>query len=219
MSLGETVRRLALCAIAAAAFASAASARAADPPADFSGVFVSLDLGYGFGASGDWCNCTFLPAVTDMVGGEGGIIVGGGVGYDVRLGSLVLEMAARGSHADIKFSEACGTTVCSGEVAWLGETHVGAGLIIFDDILIAGTYGHAFGDVHAQAGLAPPSTSRHDGSTVTARVEQGWSGGWRMGLEYRRYELEGDNEAPAAEVAVDWSSQVIALVIHYELPE
>src|SRR5262245_35130536 len=219
MSLGETVRRLYLCVIAAAAFASAPSARAAaDPPADFSGVFVSLDLGYGFGASGDWCSCTFLPSVTDTIGGEGGIIVGGGAGYDLRFGSLVLELAARGSHADIKFAETCGTTTCSGEVAWLGETHVGAGLIVFDDILLAGSYGYAFGDVHAQSGSTPPSTARHDGSTYTARIEQGWSGGWRMGLEYRRYELEGDHELTSGETKIDWSSQVVALVIHYELP-
>jgi opacity protein-like surface antigen len=205
--------------LAAAAFGSAPSARAAaDPPADFAGAFVSLDLGYGFGASGDWCSCTFLPPLTDATEGEGGIIIGGGLGYDIRLGSFVLEGAVRAGHADIKFSETCGPSACGGELAWLAEAHVGAGLIVFDDILIAGTYGYAFGDVHAQVGTTPPSTALHDGSTYTARIEQAWSGGWRMGLEYRHYEMGGDNELPLGEVAVDWSAQAVALVIHYELP-
>lgn len=214
------MRRLYVLAFAAAAFASATGARAADPPANFSGAFLSLELGYGFGAAGDWCSCTFLPTATDTLGGEGGIVVGGGAGYDIRLGPLVLEAAIRASHADLKFSEICGpAAACAGQVAWLGEAHLGAGLIVFDDILLAGSYGLAVGDVDAQVGTAPPSSALHDGTMVAARIEQGMSGGWRMGVEYRRYDLEGANDTPAGGVSVDWSSEAVALVIHYELPD
>lgn len=213
------MRRRYVFALALAAMAPVESARAGDPPADFSGTFVSLDLAYGFGAAGDWCNCTFLPPATDTLEGEGGIIVGGGLGYDVRLGSLVIEAAARASHADIKFAETCVAGACNGQASWLAEAHVGAGLIVFDNLLLAGSYGLVIGDVEAQVGGTPPSTALHDGTVLTGRIEQGMSGGWRMGVEYRRYELDGTNDTPAGEVAVDWSAEAVALVIHYELPQ
>lgn len=193
-------------------------AREPDPPADFAGVFVGLNTGYGFGASGDWCYCSFLPSLADATEGEGGIIVGGDAGFGVRLGPIVVEAAARASHADVKFADACGAaTPCSGETGWLAEAQLSAGVVLFDGLLVAGTWGYAAADVHALIGTADASTALHDGAVLAARVEQAMSEGWRMGLEYRRYDMHGDNETPAGTVDIDWETEAIALVIHYEL--
>jgi hypothetical protein len=177
-------------------------------------------LGYGAGESGDWCGCTFLPPATDATGGEGGIFVAGEVGYAVRLGPVVIEAAARAGHADIKFAETCASGApCNGELAWIAEAQLSAGVVVFGDILLAGTIAYAAADVHAQAGAGEATTALHDGHAFAARIEQGMSGGWRMGVEYRRYDMAGTNEAPSGDVDIDWTADTVALVIHYELGE
>jgi len=211
------VRRRYLFALLAVVCAPVAEARESAPPADFDGLFVGLNTGYGFGASGDWCNCTFLPSVADAAEGAGGIIIGGEAGYGLRLGPVVVEAAARASHADVKFAESCGTSLCSGETGWLAEAQLSAGVVVFDALLIAGAWGYALADVHAQVGAADASTSAHDGIVLAARIEQAMSGGWRMGLEYRHYDMRGENETPAGDADIDWKTQAVALVIHYEL--
>lgn len=199
--------------------AGAAEARDDKAPADFSGVYLGLDTGYGFGASGDWCYCTVLPPAVDAVGGEGGITVAAEAGYDMRVGQLVIEAAARAGFADIKFSEICtGGMRCHGEASWLAEAQVSAGFLLFGDMLVAGSAGYVVGDVHAQAGPGPADTSIHDGHVLAARIEQGMTQGWRMGVEYRYYDMAGTNEdAAGADVEIDWTSHAVALVIRYEL--
>ncbi len=211
------VRRAILFVLLAVAFAPLATARETDPAADFAGAFVGLNTGYAFGASGDWCNCTFLPSVADATEGEGGIIVGGEAGYGVRLGPIVIEASVRASHADIKFAEICGIGVpCSGQAGWIGEAQVTAGFVVFDDILLAGTWGYAVADVDATVGL-DTSNATHDGVVLGARIEQAMTENWRMGVEYRHYDIQGTNGTPAGDVDVDWQAEAVALNIHYEL--
>lgn len=197
-----------------AAALSVQNARADDARAEFSGFYVGLNTGYGFGASGDWCFCTFLPNVTDAAGGEGGVLAGAEAGYDLRWGPIVLEAAARLSHADLRFSERClaGLT-CTGELAWLGEAQISAGVVV-GDLLFAGTIGYGMADVHAQAATAPADTALHDGRVLAARVESGMSGGWRMGVEYRHFDMQGTHDGPDTEIA--WTAHALSLVIRYE---
>jgi opacity protein-like surface antigen len=215
--LEHKVRRILLIAVLMVAFAPLANAREKDPPADFDGTFVGLNTGYGFGASGDWCTCTFLPSVADATEGEGGIFAGGELGYGLRLGPIVLEVSARASHADIAFAEVCTAGVpCSGETSWLAEAQVSAGFVLFDNILIAGTWGYGAADVTAQMGPYE-SDAVHDGTVLAARIEQAMSENWRMGLEYRHYDMQGTNDTPVGDVDIEWQSEVISLGIHYEL--
>lgn len=212
------MRRLFAFVVACAALAGVVDARADDTPADFSGLYLGLSAGYGFGGSGDWCSCTFLPPATDAVGGEGGIVVAGDAGYGIRLGPIVVEALTRAGYADMAFSETCTSGAsCNGKLSWIAEAELSAGVVVFDNTLLAGSFGYATGDVNAQAGANPPSTALHDGAVFGARIEQGMIGGWRMGVEYRRYEMEGTNDTPSGDVKIDWSAQAVALLIHYEL--
>jgi hypothetical protein len=212
------VRRWFALACIVALVASAAGARAENTPATFTGLYVGLDTGYGFGSAGDWCFCSFLSTATDAVGGEGGITVTGEAGYAIRFGPIVIEGAGRAGYADIKFSETCASGgTCSGEMSWLAEADINAGVIVFDDILVAATIGYAAADVRVRTGATDPTSALHDGHVLGAQIEKGMPGGWRMGLEYRRYEMQGTNETPTGDVNIEWQSQMLALAIHYEL--
>jgi opacity protein-like surface antigen len=71
-------------------------------------------------------------------------------------------------------------------------------------------------------GTTREETTTHDGRVYGARLEQAMSGGWRFGLEYRYYDMQGTNLAadPAGapvQAAIDWHAHVAGLTISYEL--
>lgn len=201
---------------------AALPARAATPKADFDGAFLGLQTEYAFGASGDWCGCSFVTPVTASAGGEGGILAGVQAGYDWRFGSFVVEMGTRVSYADFAFDRVCAAAArCEGTLDWLAEVQVSAGFVFFGDMLLVGTAGLTAGDVTAVAGGALQSTATHDGHVFAVRGEQAMSGGWRFGLEYRYYEMDGTNRldtptSAAADVAIAWSAHVVGLTIANE---
>ena len=206
----------------AAMFWAAATAFAAGPAADFNGAFLGLQTEYGFGAHADWCGCTYVTPLTDAAGGEGGMIAGGQAGYDLRFGSFVVEAGVRASYADLGFDRVCaGPTRCVGNLNWLGEAQLTAGFVVFGDILIAGSAGLAAGDVTASAGGIVTSSEIHDGHVFGGRAEMAMSDGWRFGLEYRFYDMQGTNtvDTPTtapADVDIKWTAHVVGLTIANE---
>lgn len=206
----------------AAMFLAVATAFAAAPKADFSGAFLGLQTEYAFGAQGDWCGCTFTPAITDSAGGEGGMLAGVQAGYDWRFGSFVVEAGVRASYADLGFDRVCaGPARCEGALDWLAEAQLSAGFVFFGDMLLVASAGLAAGDVEATAGGAIKSTATHDGHVFGVRGEQGMSGGWRFGVEYRYYDMEGTNHldtptSAASDVAIAWTAHVVGLTIANE---
>ena len=183
---------------------------------------MGLQTEYGFGAQGDWCGCSFVPPAADAAGGEGGIIVGAQAGYDVRLGALVIEAGLRASYGDLAFDRLCaGAARCEGRLSWLGEAQVSAGFVVFGDMMLVGTAGLAAGDVQASAGGAIRESDVHTGRVFGVRGEQAMSGGWRFGLEYRYYDMQGTNAldtptSPVADVDIKWNAHVIGLTIANE---
>jgi opacity protein-like surface antigen len=222
-------RTIALVSAFAVACAVQAAAAAPSTQADFSGLSIGLQTSYGFGAS-DWCFCNFVGPAVDATGGRGGIVVGGHAAYGARLGPIVLEGEGRLSYANVAFAETCGPALaCAGALQWLGEADATAGYA-FGDTMFAATLGYAEGDVRATTsvtagparGTAREETTTHEGRVYGARLEQAMSGGWRFGLEYRYYDMQGTNLAadPAGaptQVAIDWHAHVAGLTISYEL--
>ena len=195
-----------------------AEARDGNAAARFEGLFLGIETGYGFGSAGDWCFCSVLPAATDAAGGEGGVTIASELGYALRWGPLFVEPAIRAGYADVKFSEVCsGGPTCRGELSWLAEGQVSAGIIVYNGLALAGSLGVVAANVHTRVGTASETAAIHDGLVAGARLEQGMPGGWRMGLEYRHYDMHGSNEAPSGNVDLDWQTQTLSLVIHYEL--
>lgn len=215
--------RLALLAVLSVCLVSPAQARPHDPYADFSGVYLGVQTDYASGGGGDWCSCTPAPFVADAGGGDGGLIVGGHFGYDRRWGPLVVEAETRLSYADVSFAETCGAFDCAGEAQWLAEAHFGAGLVI-GNTLIAAQAGIAAGDVEAQSSAftpaTAPATAIHNGIVMGARIEYAMIDGWRMALEYRHYDMKGENDiAGGAPVEIEWTSHVGGVRMTVELPE
>ena len=197
-----------------------ADAREASAPAQFEGLYLGLDTGYGFGSAGDWCFCSFVPAATDAAEGEGGITIAGDLGYAVRLGPLFFEPAIRTGYASMKFSETCSrSTVCDSELSWLAEAQLSVGVIVYRNLAIAGSFGVAAANVYAQIGTTAETSAVHNGSVVGARLEQGMPDGWRMGVEYRHYDMRGSNETPTGNVDIEWKTQSLSLIIRYELSD
>ena len=217
---------LSLCAL----LVGSVSARASERPADFSGFSLGLQSGYGFGAS-DWCFCSPVSVASDAAGGDGGIDVGLHAAYGVRLGPLALEAETRLSYADIAFSDMCDAALaCKGKTDWLGEAGVSAGIVFWGDKKLAATIGYAVGDVRTKttvlsglaAGASREDSSMHDGMVYGVHGEQAMNGGWRFGLEYKYYDMSGDNltvDAAGAPVdaKIDWHAHVIGFTISYEL--
>lgn len=216
--------RVGIFALLSLCLALPAQAQAHDPYADFSGVYLGVQTDYGSGGSGgDWCNCSPVPFVADAGGGRGGIVAGGHAGYDLRWGALVLEAETKLSYADVSFAETCGAFSCAGEAQWLAEAHLGAGLV-FGRTMIAAQAGLAAGDVEARSNAFSPSTapatSIHDGTVYGARLEYAMIDGWRMSLEYRHYDMKGENDiAGGTPVDIEWTSDVGGLRMTLELGE
>ena len=215
--------RLGLLAVFGVYLAMPAHAQSHDPYADFSGVYLGVQTDYASGGSSDWCNCTPAPFVTDAGGGDGGIVAGGHAGYDLRWGALVLEAETKLSYADVSFAETCGAFSCAGEAQWLAEAHVGAG-VVFGRTMIAVQAGLVAGDVEARSNAFTPSsapaTSIHDGTVLGARLEYAMIDGWRIALEYRHYDMKGENDiASGAPVDIEWTSDVAGLRMTYEIGE
>ena len=206
----------------AAVIWAATTAFAATPKADFNGAFLGLQTEYGFGAHGDWCGCSFVTPATDAVGGEGGIVAGLQAGYDWRFGAFVVEAGERASYADLAFDRVCAAAArCEGELDWLGEAQVSAGFVVFGDMLLLASAGLAVGDVQAAAGGTLRTSATHDGHVFALRGEQAMSGGWRMGIEYRYYDMEGTNRldtptSAPSDVDITWTAHVVGLTIANE---
>lgn len=209
--------------VIAAAFAPA---MAKDPPADFSGATLGLEVDYGFGGNSQWCFCTNVPIAVDATGGDGGVVGGLQAGYDVRVDRFVVGAETRLSFSDLAFANECSDDVhCSGVLRWAGEVHARAG-VVFDDILIYAMGGYAFGTVHSQtidlSGAAPIAISAdelHEGPVAGGGVELAMGEGWRFGLQYTFYDMSGSGGVLGGRnIDLDWTAHAGGLRIAYEIP-
>jgi len=215
--------RLALLVLLTACLVPSAQAAADVPYADFSGVYLGIQTDYAAGGGSDWCSCTPASFFADATGGEGGFIAGAHAGIDWRWGPLVVEGETRLSYADVSFAETCGSRRCAGELQWLAEAHVGLGLV-FGNYMILAQSGYAAGDVQALSdAFAPttaPATSIHDGRVHGARIDYAMSGNWRMAVEYRYYDMSGENDIPGGgAIDIEWIAHVGGLRMTYEVGE
>ena len=195
-------------ALALTAFAAAGPAIAADLPAPapppprapatyvpaapaftWTGFYIGVNGGYGFGSS-TWN----APASTGAFNTDG-FLVGGTIGANWQLNALVL-----GVEGDFDYSTINGSSgvVCNAPTAascetatnWLATVRGRVGYA-FDHILVYGTGGGAFANL--QTGLNPPQTFGERtafGWTAGAGVEVAFTQNWTAKLEYLYVDLE-----------------------------
>jgi outer membrane immunogenic protein len=161
------------------------------PVYDWSGIYVGLNGGYGFGDS-NWTAPGIAPTGNFDVNGG---VIGGTIGYNFQWSSFVFGIEADLDWADLKGNSsvaACGVgagVTCETESEWLGTVRARLGWA-WDRVLFYGTAGGAAGNI--QAGLNPPETfdtSTEFGWTVGAGVEYAITDNFTARIEYLYVDL------------------------------
>jgi outer membrane immunogenic protein len=164
-------------------------------PFSWSGFYVGINGGYGWGTS-DWSS-----AVTSGHPKPTGGLAGGTLGYNIQTGNWVWGIEGDIDWADLKGSDT-GTGVCTGGSGcetrnrWLGTIRGRVGYA-FDRWLPYLTGGGAFGDVKMQTAAGTAATETPMGWTIGAGVEWAFMGAWSAKLEYLYVDL-GDSTCGAS---------------------
>jgi outer membrane immunogenic protein len=147
------------------------SAPAASPIYSWAGVYAGVNIGY------EWGGVTNTPASPSGVAG------GGQFGYNWQNGQFVL-----GGEADIQLSAADDTFApWKFSNPWFGTVRGRLGYA-FNNILVYGTVGLAYGDVTAEVGGLKESKTEV-GWTGGGGIEVGFSPNWAARLEYLYMDL------------------------------
>jgi outer membrane immunogenic protein len=184
--------RMILTGIAAAALlALPLTAQAADLPrpsykapayvvpayASWSGFYVGINGGYGFGTS-DWDR---PPNGMDVSGGQ----VGGTIGYNFQTGSWVWGAEGDFDWSDIQGDSGCfGGATCKIENDWFGTARVRLGYAGWNNWLPYITGGAAFADLKASNSAISSVTKTQLGWTAGVGIEYAWRTNWSVKLEY-----------------------------------
>jgi outer membrane immunogenic protein len=201
--------RVILAGIAAVAVAAIPAAHAADLSpaykapayvepvyANWSGFYVGINGGYGFGTS-DWD----IPAVSVD---ENGALVGGTLGYNFQTGSWVWGIEGDFDWSWMKGDTACGPGTCETENDWLATARARLGYAAWNDWMLYLTGGAAFADVTATNNTFGTSASKTMlGWTAGVGIEYGWSPRWSVKAEYLYADLGSFDCGASCGAAVD----------------
>jgi outer membrane immunogenic protein len=185
-------------------------------PFSWSGFYVGINGGYGWGTS-DWSS----TATSTDVKIKGGLI-GGTLGYNLQTGNWVW-----GVETDIDYSTLDGTNtgtgICTGPVGcetqnhWLGTARGRIGYA-FDRWLPYFTGGAAYGDVKMTPNSGLSESETRLGWTLGGGVEWAFMGAWSAKLEYLYVDL-GTATCSAAtcgvQTDVDFKANVVRAGINY----
>lgn len=153
---------------------------------NWTGFYVGIQGGYGFGGSNKHTNGVINSGSIDLKGG----LVGGTIGYNYQLANRVV-LGAEGDYAwsGMKGSSAlnCAAPGCRTDVRSFGTARVRVGYA-FDRILPYVTGGLALGDVRGRAGALSGSEFRA-GWTIGAGVEAAIWQNVTAKIEYLYYDL------------------------------
>jgi outer membrane immunogenic protein len=181
---------------------------------NWTGVYVGLNGGYGWGTS-NWDNIATATgnfAVT-------GALIGGTVGFNAQWNSVVLGLEGDLAWANLKGSTVTNCAVgCETRVDWLGTMRARAGLAL-DRFMPYLTAGGAFGSVKASASGFSGATETNLGWTVGGGVEYAFMGPLSAKVEYLYVDL-GKFDcstacATAAPLNVSFTSHILRAGLNY----
>jgi outer membrane immunogenic protein len=145
-------------------------------PWNWTGFYVGINGGYGFGKS-NWTNVGATTGDFNV----SGALAGGTIGYNLQMSQIVL-----GAEADIDASWIRGTDAtvcCETRNTWMGTARVRLGYA-FDRWLPFISGGAAFGDVRmTPLGFASATDTRF-GWTAGGGLEYAFMGAWSAKVEY-----------------------------------
>ncbi len=208
--------------------ASSFSAQAADIPRpiykgvnpvvayyNWTGFYVGINGGYAWGTS-DW---SAVPAANNK---PNGWLVGGTIGYNYQVGSIVWGIEGDWDWSNVKDTVGCGPGVnCSTENNWLATFRGRVGYA-FDRWLPYITGGGAMGNVRASIsvpafGFMDSATKNLWGWTVGAGVEYAFLSNWSAKIEYLYVDLGTFNAAVVPAVNnVSFKENIVRAGLNYK---
>ena len=181
----------------------------------WSGLYVGINGGYGFGAS-NWTHVT--GATTGDFGITGGL-VGGTIGVNLQTGTWVWGLEGDIDASWIKGSDTatCGTPGCETRNDWFATARGRIGYGGFGNWLPFITGGAAFGDIKATTGAGSESTTKV-GWTVGGGIEYAFLGSWSTKVEYLYADLgKATCSSPACshDIDVKFHTSIVRLGLNY----
>jgi outer membrane immunogenic protein len=170
-------------------------------PFSWSGFYVGINGGYGWGTS-SWSSAV-TAGDTKPTGG----VIGGTLGYNLQTGAFVWGLEGDIDFSTVKGSTSAGTGVCAGigcetRNRWIGT---GRGRIgyAWDRWLPFITGGVAVGDVKMSPNTGLTETKTKVGYTLGGGVEYAFLGPWSAKLEYLYTDLGKSSCVTACAIATD----------------
>jgi outer membrane immunogenic protein len=164
----------------------------------FNGGYLGLTTGYGWGTSTQTGNLPIFAPPPD--GGEGdaklrtnGGLIGGALGWNAQYGAWIFGIEGDYSYAAISGSSAtCGNPVhsCGSRLESLGTVRGRVGTL-FNDWMVYGTGGWAFGRVSGFDVLKGSGDAMYSGWTLGGGFEKRFAPQWSLKLEYLYTDLGG----------------------------
>jgi outer membrane immunogenic protein len=189
-------------------------APAYEPPFTWSGAYLGINGGWGFGHS-TWDVLGIGSTDFNINGG----VVGGTLGYNWQMGAMVLGLEGDLDWSDIKGSTAnavCVGGICETRNNWLATTRGRVGYA-FGRMMPYITGGAAFGDVKSSTALGSETETRV-GWTLGGGVEAAIVGPWSAKVEYLYSDLGKANCSAATcgtSTDVDFRSNLVRGGINY----
>jgi len=183
------------------------------PAYNWSGFYLGINGGYGFGNS-SWTGAGLSTGTFNT----SGFLVGGTAGANYQIGQFVIGAETDIDWTDVKSSNGpviCGLCVTSN--TWLGTARARAGFAL-DRVLFYGTGGAAYGNIDASANGVLTSTTKV-GWTAGAGIEGAFADNWTAKIEYLYADLGSAScgaTCGGAPVNVTLKENLIRLGVNYK---
>jgi outer membrane immunogenic protein len=185
-------------------------------PFSWTGFYIGINGGYGFGKS-DWSS-----ALTAGSAKPTGALAGGTIGYNLQTGSFVWGLEGDIDYSWIKGSDTGGTGVCAApgcetRNTWLatGRGRIG---YAWDKLLPYLTGGAAYGSVKMSPNTGLSESKNKLGWTAGAGIEYDFMNEWSAKVEYLYVDL-GKSTCGAATCGIDtdvtFKTNLVRLGVNY----
>ena len=180
---------------------------------NWTGFYAGINGGYAWGKS-DW---SAVPTASNKPAGP---LVGGTLGYNYQVGSVVWGIEGDLDWTNIKGSATCGGVfTCETSNSYLGTIRGRVGYA-FDRWLPYITAGGAYGNIKATtslAGLSASTSKDKFGWTAGAGLEYAFLGNWSAKLEYLYVDLGSFDTGPAPIVNnVSFKENIVRAGLNYK---
>jgi outer membrane immunogenic protein len=177
------------------------------PPFTWTGAYIGINGGYG------WGNSSFSsPFASDTFDSNGGLI-GGTIGYNWQAGPVVYGLEADLDWSGMSGSGSCGGLSCDVNNNWLGTARGRLGYAM-GRFMPYVTGGLAVGNIETSIAGVGSSSDTKAGWTLGGGIEANLSGPWSAKLEYLYVDL--GNGGGIAGSDADFTANILRAGLNYK---